>query len=374
MSQPSLLDQTFPHAGTVLIADDEDNNRILLRDALEGRDYRVLDACDGVEALEVAMNSRPDVILLDWMMPKIDGLEVCRRLKANPSTSRIPVLMVTALSDRRERLSGIQAGANDYLVKPIDIQDVALRVRNAVHMKRLSDQIERNLLELQRMQKLRENLTHMIVHDLRAPLGGIMGFLELLRLDSEGFGESTLRHLDMAYKGLERLAGMITSILDVSRLEAGEMPVARTASDLEAIIQSALEPLSSMFHRFQMRFDYEPGVRVLCDTDLIRRVVGNLMSNAFKFTPPGGTIEILTRREAIQAVVTVRDSGPGIPPEFHGKIFEKFGQVENQRRKHSSGLGLTFCKLAVEANGGTIGVESEPGKGSAFRFTLPIAE
>ncbi len=363
--------------GRILVVDDEPKNRELLRDLLEVNGYAVIEAADGIAALEKVNAEVCDVILLDVMMPRLDGLEVCRRLKQAPLTAPIPVLLVIALADKEQRLEGIEAGANDYLTKPIDRRDVLLRVRNALYAKRLYDQVQEDLVKLRELETLRDNLTHLIIHDMRSPLMSILAYLEFaLEHDVTQNCQILREDLSAARASSTRLAEMVTSILDVSRLEAGQMPLDLREGDLNQLAQQALSLLGGLIAGRDVTVRPCPGdAKVRCDLSLIERVIVNLVGKALEHTPPNAAIVVAVSADAEFVRVDVRDMGPGIPPEYHERIFEKFGQAEGRKDgpKRSTGLGLTFCRLAVEAHGGRIGVESQVGKGSTFWFILPLS-
>lgn len=375
MSEPAVR-RREPIAGRVLIVDDQDANRLLLRDLLESQGHEVAEAVDGVEALQRVADAAPDVVLLDVGMPGIDGFEVCRRLKADPATATIPVLLVTALSQRDQRLLGIGAGANDYITKPIDKSDLSLRVRNAIRMRQLYVQIEAQYRRLEKLELLRDSLVHMIVHDLRSPLAGIRAYLDLMKMDGEGKLEPEMAEsIDEARKVAVDMTEMVSDLLDVSRLEAGRMPLELSQIDLGALATEVAAMVGQASHRVSVRVEASAEqARIIGDASVIRRVITNLVGNAVKFSPTASQIVLLVQGNGTEAKVSVKDRGPGIAPEFHEKIFEKFGQVEAARQgtKHSSGLGLTFCKFAVEAHGGRIGLESVVGRGSTFWFSLPV--
>lgn len=361
--------------GNVLVVDDEEKNRELLRDLLEVDGFIVLEAEDGELALKLVEETPPDVIVLDIMMPKMDGFEVCRRLKDDQKTAPIPILLVTALKERDDRIMGIKAGANDFLSKPIDKQDLTLRVRNAAYTKSLFDQLQENYEKLKELEKLRDNLTHMIVHDMRSPLMGANGYLELLKMRAkDNFTEKQNQYVIKASNSVSYLMEMINSLLDVSKLEEGEMKLDLQQCDLRNLTKDAIELLGSLKDKLNIYFEpSEELIFVNCDPDLITRVIANILGNAIKFTPEGGKVEISITKEDNQARFAVTDTGYGIPPEYQTKIFEKFGQVEirEKKEKYSTGLGLTFCKLTVEAHGGEIGVDSILEQGSTFWFVLP---
>jgi two-component system sensor histidine kinase/response regulator len=357
---------------TVLVVDDEPKNVTLLTDLLESRNYTVWSAPDGEQGLALARDRLPDVVLLDVMMPRLNGFEVCRQLKGEQKTAIIPVLLVTALDARQDRLAGIDAGANDFISKPIDAGDLILRVRNAVTAKQLHDRVATQLRRLQELETARDTLTHMIVHDLRSPLTGLQGYLDLLGMVAGGNAE-VLEYASEAQLITERLTEMISQVLDVSRLEVGQLPVSLTDTDLRALLPSAIGSLGPAPSGIRVIFEMpQSPVQVMCDQDLISRVMINLVGNAFKFTPQGGRVWVGLAAAADRVRVTVADDGPGIPPEFRAVIFEKFGQAPQGRAAavRSSGLGLTFCKLAVEAHGGNIGIEGAENGGACFWVEL----
>lgn len=362
-------------AGRVLVVDDEPKNRELLKALLEAHGHLVSEAADGQEGLSATTEGLPDVVLLDVMMPNLDGLEVCHRLKSDPKTAAIPVLLVTSLSDRKERLDGIKAGANDFITKPVDTADLVLRVRNAIAAKQLFDRLEAQYQRLRELEAMRDNLVHMIIHDLRSPLAGVYTYLQLLQLELNGDLDPKRReYLDDSIAILNRVQDMTNAVLDVSRYESNQMPMSRVRVELDEVVTEAIRSLGSA--AAPPRVQVEPSkapVIAWCDREIIRRVVANLVGNALKFTPEVGQVRVTMRREERNVEVAVTDTGRGIPPEHQQRIFEKFGQVGGpaDRARHSAGLGLTFCKMAVEAHGGVIGVNSAVGKGSTFWFRLP---
>jgi signal transduction histidine kinase len=357
----------------VLIVDDEPDNRLLLRDVLSADGYEIAEAADGEGALAAVEEQLPDVVLLDVMMPGIDGNEVCRRLKADPSTEPVPVILVTAQRGREERLAGIAAGAADFLSKPVDLSDLRLRVRNAVHTKRLFDQIQKEYQRVAELEKVRDSLVHMIVHDMRSPVAAIQSALQLVELEAQGVLDDDLMEcVTGATTSTKKLAAMINSMLDVSKLEAGEMPLERSTVDLNRIVGDAITTLGPESAR--IRREQTQRATTSCDTGIICRVLVNLISNAHDYSPSGEPVTVSVGTRNGSGRVSITDRGPGIPDDQRARIFEKFAQVENRKKagKASPGLGLAFCKLAVEAHEGTIGVDSADRQGSTFWFELPL--
>ncbi len=371
----------------MLVVDDIAANVRLLGRILRNAGHEVSTAQSGQEALEKVLSDPPDIVLLDVMMPGMDGFEVCRRLRANPQTSTLQIVMVTALQETEDRVRALEEGADDFLSKPVDSTEVIARVRSLLRVKRGRDELERayNELagthsELKRAEALRDDLAAMLVHDLRTPLTTLLGPLEMLETQSLGTLNETQREIvAMSSRSGHRLLHLINDLLDTSKMEDGSMTLRTRENDITKIAGEALEQVVLIYNEDRPRIAFEysndlPLVQV--DADLMRRVLINLLNNALKFTPSNGSIVLGAKSEGSEIVVWVKDSGEGVPLEDQQRIFEKFGQVESRKagRKMSTGLGLTFCKLAVEAHGGAIWLESEVGIGSTFFFSIPFSQ
>ncbi len=365
------LDES-PH---VLVVDDEPANRQLLGEILSEDGYRISEARNGAEALAVAARDGADVILLDVIMPGVDGVTVCQRLKAAPETAPIPVILVTAQSGREEKIEGIAAGANDFLSKPLDLAELRLKVRNAVQSKRLHDRAESEYRRVLELEASRDSLIHMVVHDMRSTLTAVLGELDLLDLDiGDSLEDEAREGLRSARQGAASLTEMTNMMLDLSRLESGEMPIRRVSADVGAVLEAAVGSLGPDRKRVQVQSDPGPGEAQLeCDAELLQRVFSNLIGNALDYSPCEEIVVVRLTRVGGGWRITVTDRGPGIPPEDRARIFEKFGQVEGREKgtKASAGIGLAFCTLAVQTHDGTIGVESGPEVGSTFWVELP---
>lgn len=359
----------------VLVVDDHESNRALLRELLEIDGHEVLEADDGLTALALARSEDPDVVLLDVTMPGLDGFEVCRRLRASPLTSATPVLLITGLAERAHRIQGVAAGANDYLVKPIDRGEVALRVRNALRLREMHRAIDRQYRALQHLEQLREGLVAMIAHDLRSPLTGLRGFLELLEADrTKNLSAPMNALLGDAVRSVDRMNGMIGDMLDVSRMESAALPLNVTVVSLRDLSQRAIAVIGPApdFHAVSIVVAGSDE-SISCDASLVQRVLVNLIANAVRFSPARGVVTVEVALDADGATVKVRDEGPGIAAAEQARIFEKFTQsgTASGHAGRSSGLGLTFCRMVIEMHGGAIGVESRLGQGSQFWFSLP---
>ncbi|MCX7920211.1 MAG: response regulator [bacterium] len=379
--------QNSPKA-TVLVVDDIEQNVTLLEAYLKLEGYRVIKAYNGEEALQKVEQDPPDIILLDIMMPGIDGYEVCSRLKNDPKTQFIPIVMVTALQDIEDKIKGIEVGADDFISKPFNKEELFTRVKSLLRIKRLNDALQesyRTVAEqnqkLIELAQLKDGLTHMIVHDLKNPLTAIMGYLRIVTSNMLGeVPEKQVKPLNDAYRNSEYLLNMIANLLDISRMEEGQLKLKYETFPLREIVEQNLESLKILAEpdNKTLSMDIPDNLPPLnADKGLLYRVLTNLISNAIKHTYPNeGQVKVTAsfnpQDQMIQ--VNVIDNGEGIPKEYQDKIFDKFTQVETKKlgKKFDTGLGLTFCKLAIEAHGGRIWVESEPEKGSTFSFTIPL--
>jgi signal transduction histidine kinase len=356
---------------TILVVDDIPENVELLEAYLVPEKYRVLTAYSGVEALEKAQETPPDIVLLDVMMPQMDGFEVCRTLKNDPKTQFVPVVMVTALKEREDKIKGIEAGADDFLTKPIDRVELLTRIKSLIRVKFLHDDLEKSYVELQELQNVKERLTQMIVHDLKNPLTGVKANIEIVGMDDLG---ETRECLEAAQRSCDLLFNMIQDLLDISKMEEGKLILIRETLDLVDIVSPAVRDAAVPARAEDKDVVFElPGhlAPVSLDRDLIYRTLANLLQNAIKHSGRGGVIKVRASNTDDRMRIEVEDKGHGIPSDFKDKIFEKFGQVESRQRT-GSGLGLTFCKMAVEAHDGEIWVESIEGEGSTFIFELPL--
>ena len=378
---PTVGSQTL-----VLVADDVEANVELLRDQLASLGCRVIHSVDGPSTLARCAEEHPDLCILDISMPPGDlgvearetGFEVCRRLKRDPRTARIPVIFVSALNDASDRLKAIEAGGDDFLLKPHNRHVLGARVRSLLKLKGATDALEESLKRLREVQKARDDLMRMIVHDLKTPLTSMLATLEMLRDGDFGaIDERPARALSDVEGKAEDLLGLIQDLLDVSKVE--EQSLVLTP---EKIAPAAL--LAEVLFDWELRFRQEQTVArhevaddapvFRADKTLLKRVLTNLVQNAITHSPVPVTLTLSARRDPAGIVISVSDTGPGIPEEYQDLVFQKFEQVRaaNAPRVRSSGLGLAFCRIAVESHGGRIWLRSKEGGGSTFHILLPI--
>jgi two-component system sensor histidine kinase/response regulator len=355
----------------ILLVDDTPENLHLLCTMLKAHGYKVRPVSSGEFALRAVQSSPPDLVLLDITMPGMSGLEVCERLKADEAWRDIPVLFLSALNETADKVRGFQAGGVDYVTKPFQLEEVEARVRTHLELRRKTIELERSYKKLRELERLRDSLTHMVVHDMRSPLLALGLSLDMMA-ESGGSAYSGLDLLRLARQSVTNLIEMATTMLDVSRLESYQMMLNRVPTDLVALAQESIEAHRVMAKSRPLTLESAGPVQAEVDLDVIRRVIGNLIGNALKFTSAQGAVAIRVASDGERARVAVEDNGPGIAPEKQRHIFEKFSQLDNAKGLTGTGLGLAFSKLAVEAHGGTIGIESKPGSGSIFWFALPL--
>jgi len=380
------LRQPPADAPLILVADDVPANVELLFDQLHVLGFRAIAASDGMSALATCFEQRPDLCILDVSMPAGDlgcddrntGFEVCRRIKRDPRTARIPVIFVTALNDTTDRVKAIEAGGDDFLTKPHNRLVLGARVRSLLKLKAATDALEESARKMKELEKLRDDLMKMIVHDLKSPLTSVLATLEML-MDGD-FGALTPEQrsaLGDAEGKSEDLLTLIEDLLEVRRIEETSLTL-----NLETIAPGAF--LTEVVHEWSHRLQQDRATATVdaaddapvfeADRGLLKRVIGNLIQNALTHSASAVALQLSVRREGDGVLLTVADNGPGIPQEYHEIIFRKFEQVRtpNMPRVRSSGLGLAFCKLVVESHGGRIWVQSAgEGQGSAFHFALP---
>src|SRR5215204_6062729 len=361
-------------APLILVADDVPANVELLFDQLHVLGFRAVAAYDGPAALRVCAERHPDLCILDVSMPAGDlgvddrstGFEVCRRIKRDPRTARIPVIFVTALNDTTDRVKAIEAGGDDFLTKPHNRLVLGARVRSLLKLKAATDALEESLRKQKELEKVRDDLMKMIVHDLKSPLTSVIGAMEML-VDGD-FGpltENQRKALADTEKRAQDLLGLIEDLLEVARLEESRL----------ALHLAPLAPPALLKELARLVLEVAKDARAVdADQALIKRVFSNLIQNSLSHSARAVTVTLGARTDSGGTLFTVADDGVGIPPEYHDIIFRKFEQVKTPHipRVRSSGLGLAFCKLVVEAHGGRIWVKSGPERqGSAFHFWLP---
>lgn len=381
MGAESLIDTG---AKTILIIDDMPANLGVLTSHLERQGYVAVVAQGGEEGVERAEFVRPDLILLDVMMPGVDGFETCRRLKANEHTRDIPVIFMTALTDTGDKLTGFAVGAVDYVTKPLNGAEVLARIGTHLTLDGLRRQLAEQNARLQREVAMREQteaallrsnteleqLAYVASHDMQEPLRMVASYLQLVaqrykgRLDADAD-----EFIGYAVDGAKRMQALINDMLAYSRVGTKARPFEPT--DCAKVLETALANLRIALADSRAEVTHGPLPEVMGDPTQLLQLFQNLIGNALKFrgeAPPQVRIEA----EPVEGHwrFTVRDNGIGIAPEYHQRIFVLFQRLHGRTEYPGTGIGLAICKKIVERHGGTIGVASEPGAGATFSFTI----
>lgn len=351
---------------TILIVDDTPANLSVLVETLGGAGYRLMVAEDGEEALAQTAQTVPDLILMDVMMPGIDGFETCRRLKASDRTKDVPVLFMTALNETADKVKAFAAGAVDYLSKPIEHDEALARVRTHLTLRRLRR-------ELQEQLAVKERFMRIASHDLRNPL-----FLVLMAGASArrhpDLPADVLRHLDNICESATQMRRIVDTFLELRAPEASTAGMGRVDLNLLGEAVARLHTHSAERKQISMATAFTPALPLArAEAMPAYQAFTNLVSNALKFTPPGGRVEIATRADSTRVRAEVRDTGPGVPAAERTMLFQEYARLSPRPTggEESNRLGLAIVKHLVESQGGTVGAEFPANGGSVFWFELP---
>jgi signal transduction histidine kinase len=380
-----------PRAATVLVVDDNLQNREVAEGHLVGAGYAVVQAEGGLQALALIPTLRPDLVLLDVLMPDMDGYETCRAIRALPEHADVPVLFLTALGDLETHKAALDSGADDFLTKPINRTELLIRVRSLLRIKQLSDELRANVQVIRSQsdallasQRQKDELTALIVHDLKNPLSSILSNVQYVQSraalpDDE---RESLQDVERASQAMVRL---VMNLLDVGRSDDGALVPHVAEFDLPALLAEVCSEMGRRIEDKAQRLAVAVGAGVHVmrgDRDLIRRIVENLIDNAYKYGPRQATISLdvaaATMDDGAEPAVEirVRDEGAGIPPAYRQMVFEKYGRAGGagaREARSSHGLGLVFCRRAVNLHGGAIWIDDQVARGSCFCVRLPVA-
>lgn len=367
-----------PSEYKILIVDDVMSNVLLLKVLLTNEKFAIATASNGRQALEQVEKENPDLVLLDVMMPDMSGIEVAQHLKSNPNTADIPIIFLTALNSTADIVKGFQVGANDFISKPFNKEELIIRVTHQISLVAAKRLILSKTEELQRTIAGRDKLYSVIAHDLRSPMGSIKMVLNMLilNLPSEKIGAEMYELLTMANQTTEDVFSLLDNLLKWTKSQIGKLNVVYQDVDLVEVTDGVIEIFSMVASLKKIRIhEMKPEkMMVNADIDMLKTVVRNLLSNAIKFSKENS--EVLVKMEEVDgmAVVSVQDYGCGISEEGQKKLlhtdthFSTFGT----NNEEGSGLGLLLCKDFVVKNGGKLWFTSKEGEGSIFSFSIPV--
>lgn len=361
---------------TVLIVDDNPTNIKVVGLVLRPLRYKIVIATNGEQAIDMVERIRPDLVLLDVMMPKLDGFEACRIIKSKEENDNIAVIFMTALSDVEDVVKGFEAGGVDYITKPFNKEELISRVKTHIELKLTRDKLEKTTTHLTELNALKDKMFSVIGHDLRSPLSSVKMTLEFLSETATTGNEELAETIGIIMQTTDEIFGLLENLLGWAKSQSGNLSLNKEEIKLEETIQNIYRLNKSNFDNKQITFTSKVKDEDVAFADLntLKVVLRNLLSNAIKFTPNNKTIEVLTEQLDDKIQILVRDTGVGIPKDKVDKLFnsnEHF-TTYGTNQEAGSGLGLLLCKDFTERNNGKIWVESEEGKGSTFFIELPI--
>lgn len=361
----------------ILVVDDVVSNVLLLKILLTNEGFQVCTANNGDECVKMAKSDNPDLILLDVMMPGISGFDTAVILKKDPETAEIPIIFLTALNNPSELVHGFQVGANDFLTKPFNKEELVMRVMHQIQLVAAKRIIIKQNEELKRTISNRDKMYSVIAHDLRSPMASIRMVLNLAvnAIQPEVVGTEIFELLDKANKESEETHNLLDNLLKWTKSQTGRMNVVYQDFDLNDVIPGVVDIFVMIADTKKIRLDYTPcneKLVVRADNDMLKTVVRNFMSNAIKFSPEGSVIEITAERENNFAKINIRDHGVGIAQERIDELFQKGETTYGTSGEEGSGLGLQLCADFARKNGGDVRVESVLGEGSMFSVLVPL--
>ena len=361
----------------ILIVDDVVSNVLLLKILLTNEKFQVCTANCGNMCIEQAKKEKPDLILLDVMMPDINGFDTAVILKKDPETQDIPIIFLTALNNPSDLVHGFQVGANDFLTKPFNKEELVMRVMHQIQLVAAKRIIVRQNEELRRTISNRDKMYSVIAHDLRSPMASIRMVLNLAVnvVSPETVGEEIFGLLDKANRESEETHDLLDNLLKWTKSQTGRLNVVYQDIELDDVIPGVVDIFKMIAEMKKIDLKYLPAVEKLtvnADNDMIKTIIRNFLSNAIKFTPEGKGIEVFYKRDGDFARISVRDHGVGIAAERVDSIFHKGETTYGTGGEEGSGLGLQLCQDFARKNGGDAYVESVEGEGSTFSFTIPL--
>jgi two-component system sensor histidine kinase/response regulator len=361
----------------ILIVDDVVSNVLLLKILLTNEKFQVCTASNGNQCIEQAKKEKPDLILLDVMMPDISGFDTAVILKKDPETMEIPIIFLTALNSPADLVKGFQVGANDFLTKPFNKEELVMRVMHQIQLVAAKRIIVQQNIELKRTISNRDKMYSVIAHDLRSPMASIRMVLNLAVnvVSPESVGEEIFGLLDKANRESEETHDLLDNLLKWTKSQTGRLNVVYQDVDLDDIVPAVVDIFKMIAEMKKIDLQYLPAEEKLTvhgDNDMIKTVIRNFLSNAIKFTPEGKSIEVFYKKEGDFARISVRDHGVGIAADRVESIFRKGETTYGTGGEEGSGLGLQLCQDFARKNGGDAMVESILGEGSTFSFTIPL--
>ncbi len=360
----------------VLIVDDNPVNIQVVGENLRECGIDISIATNGPKALSIAKNRKPDLILLDIIMPEMDGFAVCEKLKNDPETEEIPIIFLTAKNDEDNILKGFRYGAVDYITKPFRIEELKARVNTQLNMNLLRERLTNQKIVLEKLNRDKNELLGIAAHDLKNPIYSISMIAKVLRDDNSLNLEDVKEFSRDIITSADRMLELITQLLDINAIEDGKVKIAIENSDVNEVLQSVLSLYSDRAAAKKIQIHYARRVTdsfALFDSNALKQVLDNLISNAIKFSPFEKNVFVELSDNGKYKQIAITDEGPGMTEDDKRKLFGKFVKLSARPTadENSTGLGLSIVKKYVDAMNGSIRCESEYGHGASFILDLP---
>ena len=361
--------------GEILIVDDTLANLRLLTEMLREQGYKVRGAPNGEIALNAVRSAPPDIVLLDINMPGKNGYDVCRELKADDATKRIPVVFLSALGEPIDKVTAFEVGGADYIPKPFQIEEVLVRVHHQIQLYRLQDELTEARIAAEAASQTKSAFLANMSHEIRTPMNAILGYAQIMAGEMD-LNDLQRKAIDTIESSGNHLLALINDILDLSKIEAGREELLTEDFDLGHFVDevAALFEMRCEQKDLTWQLDVQVKGRVHGDAKKIRQVLINLLGNAVKFTHEGAVGLAIRREGDGRYRFDIKDSGPGIPIERQRDIFKPFQQGESGIQDGGTGLGLAISRRQAELMDGKIDLISAEGEGCRFSFVLPLAE
>lgn len=362
-------------APKVLIVDDNAENIKLIGNVLKLNHFEIAVATDGESALNYTHLKNIDLILLDILMPGVDGFEICKRLKANPETSEIPVIFLTASTDAQFLVKGFQTGGVDYITKPFEPSELIARVTTHIELKRSRDLIMIQKNELEELNQLKNKFFSIMSHDLRSPLTNILTFGDYLKFNLNDFTkEELISYIEQFSTSVKNLYKLIENLLEWSKLQMNKVEMDIKPINLYHKVNEVIQfiELNAKEKNVKLMNQLETTCMVFADENMLKSVLQNLMVNALKFSHPGSQVQIFSQKNDTLVEIGVKDLGVGMSENTLKRLFrmDALTSTPGTNREKGTGLGLIITKEFVERMGGNIRIESREKAGTTFFFTL----
>jgi len=365
---------------TVLVVDDNPKNVQIIALLLRELKYKIIIAVNGKSAIDLVERARPDIILMDVMMPGMDGFEACQIIKTKPENENLPVIFLTALSEKVNIVKGFEAGGVDYITKPFNKEELISRIKTHLELKFARDEMQKMTNHLVELNSIKDKMFSVIGHDLRSPLGSIKMTLDFLKSDTgqqykiEDFRNS----VNLLAQTTDEVFGLLENLLGWAKSQSGNLSVIPEEIKVCDLVNSVYLLHKGSFMQKKLNFENKvaDSTMVCADMNMLKTVLRNLLSNAIKYTPEGGAIIVESNELNENTQIIVTDTGVGIPAENLSKIFDEKQHLSTYgtNKESGSGLGLILCQSFVKSNNGRLMVESGQGKGSSFIVELPSAK